>query len=563
MSRIILFYIALSFINNSLIGQTFEWAKSFGGDFRNIGYSIDTDNKGNVYTTGFFEGTADFDPGPGVYNLSSNGNNDIFILKLDKGGNFVWAKSFGGLSSNVPNPIADTGYGIVTDKDGNVYVCGAFEKTVDFNPGLGIYNISSSGAEDIFILKLDTDGNFIWVKNIGGNWQDVARSIAIKNGNLYITGDFSGTVDFDPGPGVYNLGAAIGGTFILKLDIDGNFIWAKSLEGRIDGKSIAIDNNGNVLTTGNFSRTIDFDPGSGIYNLSSVINGGFSTWDIFISKLDSNGNFIWAKSFEGTGFSDEGASITTDKSGNIYTTGSFGGLNDFNPGSGVYNLSSTGYKDIFISKLDKDGNFVWARKMGGQNADLGFSIGVDKYENVYSTGHFSNDADFDPGPGIYNMSGPLWSSGSALFISKLNANGNFMWAHSIGDQLGSSTQGFSIYIDLYQNIYLTGYFSDIADFDIGPDTFELIVHDDGPGYDAFILKLSQCPTTIDTIHINTCDSYTWIDGNTYTLSTDTAQYILPNAEGCDSIVSLELTINHSDSTLYQYTECNSLIWKGD
>ncbi len=187
MSRIILFYIALSFINNSLIAQNVEWGKTFGGNlggnFLNYGRSIAVDDDGNIYTTGSFEGTGDFDPGPGVYNLTSNSEYDVFISKLDRNGNFLWAKCFGGMSSNVSAPISDIGYGIVTDKDGNVYVCGAFENTVDFDPGSGVYNISSSGGEDIFILKLDASGNFIWVKTLGGSWQDVARSIAIKNKN--------------------------------------------------------------------------------------------------------------------------------------------------------------------------------------------------------------------------------------------------------------------------------------------------------------------------------------------------------------------------------------------
>ncbi len=568
MRKLILFFIAINFLNYSLVAQKIEWGKTFGGDtlggnFLNFGRSIDVDADGNVYTTGSFEGTGDFDPGPGIYNLTSNNEFDIFISKLNKNGDFLWAKSIGGISSTVANPKADTGYGIVTDMDGNVYVCGAFENTVDFDPGLSIYNQSSSGGTDIFILKLDTDGNFIWAKTIGGIAGDFATSIAIDNGYLYTTGYFSGTVDFDPGPGIYNLNT--GGTFILKMDDTGNFLWAKCLEGPIEPKSITIDNNGNILTTGYFTRTVDFDPGLSVFNISSVLNGGFSSYDIFISKLDSNGNFLWAKSIGGT-VEDNGNYITTDKFNNIYITGYFGNIADFDPGPGIFNLDASSFRyEIFILKLNSNGEFIWARNMGGKESDVGRSIGVDIYGNVYSTGWYREEGDFDPGPGIYNLNGGTISYLQAnLFISKLDINGDFVWAISSknSDMRGVDSEGNSIHIDKYQNIYLTGDFSGTQYIEFGQETFNLDVHKGG-GRDVFILKLSQCPTSYDTMLVQTCDSYNWIDGKTYTESTDTAEYILTNAQGCDSIVLLDLTIYKKDSTSMQTTACIEYIWKED
>ncbi len=568
MKKLILFFIAINSLIYSLVAQKIEWGKTFGGDtlggnFLNFGRSIDVDADGNVYTTGSFEGTGDFDPGPGIYNLTSNNEFDIFISKLNKNGDFLWAKSIGGISSTVANPKADTGYGIVTDMDGNVYVCGAFENTVDFDPGLSIYNQSSSGGTDIFILKLDSDGNFIWAKTIGGIAGDFATSIAIDNGYLYTTGYFSGTVDFDPGSGVYNLNT--GGTFILKMDDTGNFLWAKCLEGPIEPKSITIDKNGNILTIGYFTRTVDFDPGLSVFNISSVVNGGFSSYDIFISKLDSNGNFLWAKSIGGT-VEDNGNYITTDKFNNIYITGYFGNIADFDPGPGIFNLDASSFRyEIFILKLNSNGEFIWARNMGGKESDVGRSIGVDIYGNVYSTGWYREEGDFDPGSGIYNLNGGTISYLQAnLFISKLDVNGDFVWAISSknSDMRGVDSEGNSIHIDKYQNIYLTGDFSGTQYIEFGQDTFNLDVHKGG-GRDVFILKLSQCPTSFDTIQVQTCDSYTWIDGKTYTESIDTAEYILTNAQGCDSIVLLDLTINKKDSIGMQTTACNEYIWKDD
>ena len=232
-----------------------------------------------------------------------------------------------------------------------------------------------------------------WVKAMGGTSNDQSRSVAVDaSGNVYTTGSFSGTVDFDPNAGIYNL-TSPGGTqdiFVSKLDVSGNLVWAKAISGNNNevGFDIAVDANGNVYTTGYFAGTVDFDPNAGVSNLTS---GGFN--DIFVSKLDTNGNLIWAKTM-GNVNNDAGNGITIDASGNVYTVGSFSGTVDFNPNAGVSNLISAGANDIFVSKLDANGNLVWAKAMGGTSSDVGNCISVDSNGNVYTTGQFSGTADF-------------------------------------------------------------------------------------------------------------------------------------------------------------------------
>src|SRR5690606_29098604 len=119
--------------------------------------------------------------------------------------------------------------------------------------------------------------------------------------------------------------------------------------------------------------------------------------DIFVSKLDPNGNFLWAKQMGGTD-NDQGISITVDTSGNIYTTGIFRNTVDFDPGAGVYNLTAVVGNDIFISKLDANGNFLWAKQMGSGGNTRSNSIVLDTNGNIYTTGIFQSTADFDPGP---------------------------------------------------------------------------------------------------------------------------------------------------------------------
>ncbi|MBK9256192.1 MAG: SBBP repeat-containing protein [Saprospiraceae bacterium] len=467
------------------LAQDFLWAKSMGGTSSDIGIGIAVDGSGNVYTAGSFQGTADFDPGAGTANLTSAGFQDIFVSKLDANGNFLWAKSMGGTSS-------DIGIGIAVDGSGNVYTTGYFNGTIDFDPGAGMVNLSSAGNGDIFVSKLDANGNFLWAKSMGGTGEDIGRGIAVDgSGNVYTTGNFAGTVDFDPGAGTANLiSAGSRDIFVSKLDANGNFLWAKSMGGTGDDYAIAIamDGSGNVYTTGNFAGTVDFDPGAGTANLISA-----GSRDIFVSKLDANGNFLWAKSMGGTA-EDNGSGIVVDGSGNVYTMGNFQGTADFDPGAGTANLISAGSRDIFVLKLDANGNFLWAKSMGGTDIDNCYGIALDGSGNVYTTGYFQGTADFDPGAGTANLTS---AGGEDIFVSKLDANGNFLWAKSIG---GTATDiGVSIAVDGSGNVHTTGYFGGTVDFDPGAGTANLT---SAGGEDIFVSKLGPACPAGNVLYVN-------------------------------------------------------------
>ncbi|PWB76534.1 MAG: hypothetical protein C3F07_03580, partial [Anaerolineales bacterium] len=399
-----------SFIAKYDSSGNFIWAKSMGGFDYDGGDNIAVDSIGNVYTIGYFGDTVDFDPGPGVANLTSLGAYDVFISKLDSDGNFIWAKRVGGTGY-------DSGKGIVLDPNGNIYMTGSFNGTVDFNPNAGTFNLSSAGSYDIFALKLDGSGNFVWAKGMGGGSGDYGFDLALdSNNNVYITGNFNSTADFDPGAGTANLtSAGMQDIYVLKLNNLGTFIWAKRM-GSISndfGVGIALDSSGNVFTTGSFRDTADFDPGVGTVNVTPA--GGY---DIFVSKLDNNGNFGWVKTMGGTG-SDDGNSIVIDSNDNIYTTGSFSLTADFDPGAGTANLNSVGLHDIFVSRLNSAGALVWAKSMGGIDIDVSAGIALDPSGNVYTTGYFTDVADFDPSAGSFNLT----SAGvSDVFISKLENN---------------------------------------------------------------------------------------------------------------------------------------------
>lgn len=452
----------------------FSWAKSFAGSGDDTPYALYVDATGNVYTTGYFNGTVDFDPGPGVYTLTSQGGQDVFFSKMSASGNLIWAKKIGGSG-------AEKGLAIKVDPSGNVYLSGWFTATADFDPGLGISNLSSNGNTDIFIAKYNGTGDFLWAHSFGDIGLDVACSLDLDNlGNIYSTGIYMATVDFDPGPASFSITSRDSSedVFVLKLSNSGNFIWVKSFGGiSIDrATGISLDVTGNILIGGYDYGNCDFDPGPGTYTLPTSNPAS----DPFVCKLNNSGNFIWAKKFTCINY-DYSAAISVDRSNNVYSTGSFNGTMDFDPGPASYTLTSPGSDRAYVAKLDSNGNFVWAKDLGGNS--MGSGITLDMNKNVYSTGSFYGPADFDPSAGTYTIAG---GGNGDIYISKLDSSGNFKWAIGMGGPSGDG--GRSVFVDNNDDIYTTGGFTDSVDFDPGIGISKLF---STGSFDVFIHKLSQ------------------------------------------------------------------------
>jgi len=173
----------------------FQWARTWGGYDRATAYGVAIDGSGNAYITGYFEGTADFDPGPGVDEHPSNGVYDIFLTKFNSNGEFQWARTWGAYNW-------DMGYGVAIDGSDNPYVTGYFMETVDFDTGPGVKEYASNGLADIFLSKFDSNGDFQWAHGWGGIYDDFGYGVAVDgSGNAFVTGGFLDTVDFNPGPG--------------------------------------------------------------------------------------------------------------------------------------------------------------------------------------------------------------------------------------------------------------------------------------------------------------------------------------------------------------------------
>ena len=398
----------------------------------------------------------------------------LFVVVI-KSQTFGWAKSYGG-------ETPEGALAVTVDPSGNIISTGIFRGTADFDPGTGTAIRTSLGDWDVFIQKLDSDGNFLWVKTFGGASADHAESVFTdQNGNIYTAGRFRQTVDFDPGSGVASYSSSGDfDAFIQKLDSDGNFLWAKAFGGASDDEiySLKVDNNGNVYTTGHFYGSVDFDPGSEVYTLATSENNR----NTFVQKMDTNGNFLWAKSFAGG--ANWGTSLNLDSSGNIYTTGTIFGQTDFDPGSGTFLLNSSQYYGTFVQKMDSSGNFLWAKSFGGSyNLNTSYST-VDSSGNIYTTGSFDFPGDYDPSDGTSTLT----SNGHQdVFIQKMDASGNFLWAKNFGGSCEYCVDvSKSIAVDSFGSIYTTGFFANITDLDPGPG----IAHYTSAGnHDIFIQKL--------------------------------------------------------------------------
>ncbi len=322
---------------------------------------------------------------------------------------FYWADHMKGPSNS------DRGASIVVDSLKNSYITGNFQGAMDFDPGAGSSVITAT-VLSAFVQKLDSSGNLVWVRTLPGCTG--LQILLDKNYNLLIRGTLSGTVDFDPGPSVFNLAFYNGFTFIWKLDRSGNFISAQNAPDAVG--TMTIDNGNNIYLAGRFSQTTDFDPGPGTYTLTPT-----NYADLFLLKLTPAGNFISVLKF-GSG-NQNVKNIKVDLNGNIYMAGLFSVTADFDPGAGVVTLAATSGAQPFLMKLNPGAGLIWANTISVPSSSTSVScesMDIDERGNLYLTGFFTGTIDFDPGTGVYPMNGNT----SGQYICRINNDGTFGWA---------------------------------------------------------------------------------------------------------------------------------------
>ncbi|MEI6409588.1 MAG: SBBP repeat-containing protein [Bacteroidota bacterium] len=391
---------------------------------------------------------------------------------------FEWGHSFG-------DAVIDEVTNVLTDPEGNLITIGIFTSVVDFDPGPGVAALGVNGSNDIFIQKSDPKGNFIWVKKIGGAQSDNSEDAKFDQyGNLYLLGTFNLTVDFDPGPGVFNLYGGSNSTdaFVLKLDPNGNFIWAKQFNAADNAdfwaNNLALDSNGSIYVAGRYSGKLDADPGNGTFYLSTAF---YTYTEAAVIKLDATGNFSWAKTYGGS-YNEEIASIAVDAQGGLISFGTFQGSVDFDPGPGVfYGTTDQASTDFFLQKLDSLGNFVWGRHWES-NASFRANSACMKQDdngNIILAGTIMGKFDSDPGPDVRSLNAVNFN----IFLEKLDTAGKFLWAKQIGGINFGWLNGIDV--DELGNIYTTGNFEHTCNFSTGITPMNLTADSSS---NAFVLK---------------------------------------------------------------------------
>lgn len=439
-----------------------DWSLPIASGSADRGHAIEIDASGNTYVTGYFQGTTNFDPN-GTANLTSNGSFDVFIAKYDSDGNYVWAHNIGGGS-------ADEAFDIALDGSNNVYVTGYFQGShVDFNPGGGSFLVSSNGEKDAFLLKLDTNGDFVWVFNVGSSTDDdQGNAMAIDaSDNIYLVGKYAGSsVDFDPASGTSTTHSSAGLTdiFIAKYNSSMVHQWSKGIGSTQNdaAESVTLDNSSNVYVTGSFIGGVDFNPGSTAQNLTSASIGGSA----FIAKYSSSGTYSSKMQIGGADLAElsGGSDIITDGTTNLYLTGAF--LNTTNPidfGSGNTLKSTSDTADIFVAKYTLALSYVDAFKVGGNSGtNIGIGIDLDASNNVYIIGIFTGtNIDFDPS-GTSNMLSATRMQDA--FIAKYSSSLAYIEAFNVGGYLNDYAS--EIKLDASGNMHTIGYYSSTGiDFD--------------------------------------------------------------------------------------------------
>jgi len=454
--------LCLILLFNYSFSQQWEWAKRISGLANDYTSDVFVDDSLNIYVTGRTKAASTFYDDNNQISPVNFGHTDAFIAKYDKDGNLKWATQMG-------SPLPEWGWGITVDKWGYVYCTGELSDTSIF----GTDTIISAGSRDVFITKLDNNGNYIWTKSFGNTGTDKGKSVTTDNlGNLYVTGFVNDQVNV----GTYTIGTAgVMNAFIIKMDSAGNYIHVKDISPRFSGGyKIKSDKNGSIYLAGELLYN-NYIAGFEVLGPTSLV------WrDAFLAKLDTSIQTQWVNLVKGS-FHNVGEDLAFNDN-YVYLTGCYSYTCDFSGISLTYNGDGTNTttinasRDAFVSKYDLDGNIIWAKGFGGKDLDYGYGIDVSKDDNVYISGYFEDTVMFD--------SNQLISNGySDMYIAKLDSLGNVVWVK----QQGNTTHEYNycLRIDSAQNIYTGGTYETAQNFDD--------ISLQNTQYDAVIGKIVQHP----------------------------------------------------------------------
>jgi len=313
---------------------SFVWARQLGGPIM-IVRDMAIDSLGNPVVTGNFQGTVDFDPGIGELDITSAGSDDAFVVKYTSFGELLWAATIGG-------PSIEDGLSLASDGAGNTYVGGTFFDSCDFDPGPSSYVLSSNGGGDAFVCKLGPQGGLVWSVAMGGpatNFADGTQALTISNGQVIAAGHFTGSADFDPTGDTAILTSAGGvDVFVSRLTLDGLFNGVHQIggwEGNEYCRRAIVSASGDIILSGSFQGTVDFDPGAG----EALFTGGR-----YVCRWSSSAEFIWA-------FLGSVSAVVAPGTDDLYCIGSCITGQDVDPSASVFEVTQTGALTMKLNQL--------------------------------------------------------------------------------------------------------------------------------------------------------------------------------------------------------------------
>ncbi|MBI4700864.1 MAG: hypothetical protein HY744_06825 [Deltaproteobacteria bacterium] len=424
------------------------WSKRFGDGAEQVATAVAAGGGGEPVLAGHFFGSLDLGGGP----LTSAGERDLFVGKLDPGGLHLWSSRFG-------DPGNQLTYAVAVDPWDAVVQAGYFFGNLDFGGG----SLGNAGWRDVFVAKFDPSGKHLWSKRFGGSSSDFALAVAVDGGgNVLLAGYYwSGGIDFGGGT-LWNAEQGKSDVFLAKLDRNGQHLWSKRFgsAGTQEAWAVATDGAGNVVLVGDFYGSIDFGGGP----LTSVDGR-----DIFVAKLDPGGQHLWSKRFGGSG--DQGASaVALDAKGSAALVGEFEGSLDF----GGSLLGSAGGRDGYVAKLDAAGDHVFSLRFGDKADQYGNAVAVDAAGAVAVAGAFAGAVDL--GGGALASAGDL-----DCYVAKLDPNGQHLWSRRYGDAAGQVCT--AVTADGKGALFVAGAFGGSIDFG-GGALFS------AGGLDGFVAKLA-------------------------------------------------------------------------
>lgn len=387
-------------------------AFSFGSSGFETGSDVEVDSLGNIYLSGFFRGTVDFDPGKSTVNLTaSSPTGNPFVAKFSPEGNLIWARQL-----ETTLPAQDASLYVELDGSGNVYLAGTYEASIAVDNLTQDNADPAGGKTDIFLATLDaTSGAFFRLLSFGGSsGNELIESFAVdaSSDTLAIAGFVGSPVDFDLSEGIVEITPAAGSNaFVVALDTTGFLKWARHITGGGTGGVAALDilSSGDVIGVGRVTNSIDLNFGGTPVTITSSPGGD----DAFVVKFDAFSGFpVSPQVFGGTGI-DQGNAVFISASDEIYIGGSFMGTMTIDARPSLVETSGT-QGDAFVMKLSASLSVLGAIGFGGVGTDQVFGLDMDGLGNLVVAGQYFSNVDFDPSAGIARLTGDAHN----LFIAR-------------------------------------------------------------------------------------------------------------------------------------------------